>query len=200
MSIITWNCQGAFDKKFPSIFKSFVANYKADILLLLEPRISDAKADSVIKKLGFHNSHKVEASGFSRGIWILWSSNVTINILVNHVQFVHIEISWACLNLKFLFTAVYGSPQSQFWKFLWRDITQLADSFLAPRMLAGDFNTILHHNEHQGGYVRRAQGCGLFNAFIHLNGPLDLGSNGPKFTWRRGSLFMRLDRAICNPE
>ncbi|KAI9097692.1 hypothetical protein K1719_025463 [Acacia pycnantha] len=70
-------------------------------------QISGAKADSIIKKLGFHNSHKVEASGFSRGIWILWSSNVTINILVNHVQFVHMEISWACLKLKLLFTAVF---------------------------------------------------------------------------------------------
>ncbi|KAI9128927.1 hypothetical protein K1719_000410 [Acacia pycnantha] len=49
------------------------------------------EADSVIKKLGFQNSHRIEASGFSGGIWILWSSKVHVNILVNHFQFVYLE-------------------------------------------------------------------------------------------------------------
>ncbi|KAI9113491.1 hypothetical protein K1719_015418 [Acacia pycnantha] len=54
--------------------RSFVANYKPDIFVLLEPRIFGGNADKVIKKLGFHHSHRVEAAGFSGGIWILWSS------------------------------------------------------------------------------------------------------------------------------
>ena len=49
MSIITWNCQGASNKKFPSIFKSFAINYKAVIFVLVEPRISGSQADKVIK-------------------------------------------------------------------------------------------------------------------------------------------------------
>ncbi|KAI9115451.1 hypothetical protein K1719_013770 [Acacia pycnantha] len=48
MSIITWNCQGASDKKFPSIFKYFVASYKPDIFVIVEPKISGNKADKVV--------------------------------------------------------------------------------------------------------------------------------------------------------
>ncbi|KAI9096746.1 hypothetical protein K1719_025925 [Acacia pycnantha] len=199
MSIITWNCQGASDKKFPSIFKFFVANYKPVIFVLVEPRISGPRADKVIKKLGFLHSHRVEASGFSGGIWILWSSKVSLNILVNQVQFVHMEVCWNNLNSKFLFTTIYGSPQSQYRKFLWQDLDQIAANLSFPWLLAGDFNAIVNLDERQGGSSRRAHGCSLLNNFLHSNGLIDMGFNGPRFTWRRGSLLMRLDRAICNP-
>ncbi|KAI9124541.1 hypothetical protein K1719_004463 [Acacia pycnantha] len=119
------------------------------IFVILEPRISGSKADAVIKKLGFHNSHRVEASGFSGGIWILWSSFVQINILVNHVQFVHMEVSCNGHNSKVLFTAVYGSPQNQYRKFLWQDLDLLADNISSPWVLA-DFQ----------GIIRRIWGSG----------------------------------------
>ncbi|KAI9074704.1 hypothetical protein K1719_043358 [Acacia pycnantha] len=198
MSIITWNCQGASNKKFPSLFKSIVSMYKAEIFVLVEPRISGTNADNVIKKLGFLHSHRVEASGFSGGIWILWSSKVSINVLVNQVQFIHMEVSWPGNNLKFLFTAIYGSPQLQFRKFLWHDLDHLASNISSPWLLAGDFNAILHQDERRGGSVHRARGCSFFNKFLHSNGLVDLEFSGPRFTWRRGSLLMRLDRAVCN--
>ncbi|KAI9079071.1 hypothetical protein K1719_038979 [Acacia pycnantha] len=119
------------------------------IFVILEPRISGSKADAVIKKLGFHNSHRVESSGFSGGIWILWSSFVQINILVNHVQFVHMEVSCNGHNTEVLFTAIYGSPQNQYRKFLWQDLDHLADNISSPWVLA-DFQ----------GIVRRIWGYG----------------------------------------
>ncbi|KAA3487080.1 reverse transcriptase [Gossypium australe] len=42
---------------------------KPGIASLLEPRISGVKLDAVIAKLGFQYSHRVEAVGFSDGIW-----------------------------------------------------------------------------------------------------------------------------------
>ncbi|KAI9125777.1 hypothetical protein K1719_003195 [Acacia pycnantha] len=200
MSIITWNCQRAFDKKFPSIFKSLVFNYKPDIFVIVEPRISGPKADKVIKKLGFQFSHRIEATGFSGGIWILWSSNVSITFLANQVQFIHMEVSWVHHGSTFLFTAVYGSPHKKFRQFLWQDLQLIANNLSSPWLLAGDFNAILSPDERRGGATHRACGCVSFNNFIHNNGLVDLGSKGPKFTWRRGTLLMRLDRAICNTE
>ncbi|KAI9081966.1 hypothetical protein K1719_036228 [Acacia pycnantha] len=108
------------------------------------------------------------------------------------------EVSCASQNISFLFTAIYGSPQKQLRKILWNDLQLLADSISSPWMLAGDFNAILHCSERRGGSINRAQGCGSFKDFIHSSGLVDLGSQGPKFTWRRGSLLMRLDRALCN--
>ncbi|KAI9126645.1 hypothetical protein K1719_002241 [Acacia pycnantha] len=156
MSLITWNCQGAFDKKFPSIFKALVFNCKPDVFVIVEPRISGTKADRIIKKLGFQFSHRVEA------------------------------------------TAFFGCPQQQYRKFLWQDLDLLTDNISSPWLLAGDFNAILSSDERRGGATHRARGCNFFNEFIHSNGLMDMGSNGPKFTWPRGTLLMRLDRAICN--
>ncbi|KAI9099052.1 hypothetical protein K1719_024819 [Acacia pycnantha] len=161
---------GASAKKFPSIFRSYVANYKPDIFVLVEPKISGVRADNVIKKLRFIHSHRVEASEFSGGIWILWSSKVSLNILLNQVQFVHME----------------------------EDLDQIATNLSSPWLLAGDFNAITNQDERRGGASRRAHGCPLFNSFINSNGLIDMGFNGPRFTWRRGYLFMRLDRAICS--
>ncbi|KAI9093888.1 hypothetical protein K1719_026886 [Acacia pycnantha] len=110
------------------------------------------------------------------------------------------EVSWNSQYSKFLFTAVYGSPQAQYRKYLWQDVSLLNSNLSSPWLLAGDFNAILNHDERQGGSTHRADGCSLFNNFVNSNGLMDMGSQGPKFTWRRGSLFMRLDWAICNPQ
>ena len=69
--IFIWNCQGANGSKFVRTMRCFVDEYKAKILVLLEPRISGSKADRVIRMLGFDRSHRVEAKSFSEGIWIL---------------------------------------------------------------------------------------------------------------------------------
>ncbi|KAL4369698.1 hypothetical protein GQ457_05G025040 [Hibiscus cannabinus] len=40
--------------------------------------------------------------------------------------------------------------------------------------------------------------CHHFNDFLFDFGMVDMGFIGPKYTWRRGSLFQRLDRCLCN--
>ena len=49
-----------------------VQNYKPLLVVLLEPHISGYKADNFIKRSGFDKSYRVEAEGFSGGIWVLW--------------------------------------------------------------------------------------------------------------------------------
>ncbi|MBA0632400.1 hypothetical protein Godav_001147 [Gossypium davidsonii] len=56
--------------KFPRIFREYYMEYKPDIVSLLEPRVSGAKADSIIAKLGFQYSQCVEVIGFFKGIWL----------------------------------------------------------------------------------------------------------------------------------
>ncbi|TYH79478.1 hypothetical protein ES332_D03G067200v1 [Gossypium tomentosum] len=66
-------------------------------------------------------------------------------------------------------------------------------------MLIGDFNAFLSPDEKRGGRPA-IFGCKLFQDFIQLNALRDLGFKGPQFTWRRGSIFERLGRAIDNFE
>ncbi|KAL8151220.1 hypothetical protein V2J09_021028 [Rumex salicifolius] len=45
-------------------------------LALLEPQVSEARADEDCASLGFSNNARVETMGLSGGIWILWNSDV----------------------------------------------------------------------------------------------------------------------------
>ncbi|MBA0608818.1 hypothetical protein Godav_020999 [Gossypium davidsonii] len=46
----------------------------------------DSRVDDVIEKLGFQNSFKIEAIGFSWGIWLLWSDNIKVDAIDLHSQ------------------------------------------------------------------------------------------------------------------
>ena len=186
MSILTWNCQGAFDKRFPSIFNSFVENYRPDVFVVMEPRISGNKADQVIRRLRYSNSHRIEAQGFSGGIWILWSDRVRVKILHNHYQFIHTHIEFIDAPAAFLFSAIYGNPQASLRRLLWQDISLLAPADNSPWLLAGDFNATSCYGERSGSRSRLSHGCPAFKSFISQHGLIDLGFHGPKFTWRRG--------------
>ncbi|XP_050238477.2 uncharacterized protein LOC126687968 [Mercurialis annua] len=183
---------------FLRTFRSFRDCYNPSLVVLVEPRISGPKADKVIKRSGFDFSHRVEAQGFSGGIWILWKPEVHVSVLVNHRQFIHTNITYGACNEQFLFTAVYGSPQPFGRRSLWNDLSALGIATNVPWLLAGDFNAILNSNDRKGGSRLRCLGCPYFNNFMDSNALAQIDFVGPALTWRRGNLLQRLDRALCN--
>ncbi|XP_028801025.1 uncharacterized protein LOC114756265 [Neltuma alba] len=197
-SIFVWNCQGAASNSFHRMLKSLLQGYRPEIIVLVEPRISGIKANKVIKKLGYPHSHRVEASGFSGGIWLMRSTNVLVSVLNNHQQFIHTSISDSTGGSKALFTAVYASPNPSMRETLWADLINLERDDNATWLLAGDFNATIAHDERKGGSKLNQSGCKKFHHFSQRLGLLDLGYIGPRFTWQRGNLMVRLDRALCN--
>lgn len=65
LSILSWNCQGCANRKFPWIFQKYNREFKPDIVELLETRVSGGKANEIIANLDFQYSHRVKAVGFS---------------------------------------------------------------------------------------------------------------------------------------
>lgn len=99
MPIISWNYQGAGNNRFCIMFKELVKSHHPMICIILEPRISGTKADSVVNKLGFNKNFREEARGFAGGIWVLWDdSQVTLNILHASHKFVHFELCYKCVS------------------------------------------------------------------------------------------------------
>ncbi|KAJ4827481.1 hypothetical protein Tsubulata_006828 [Turnera subulata] len=167
------------------------------IVAIVEPRISGVKADHVIHRLPFSNSHRVEARGFAGGIWLLWEeSRVQISILFNHPQLIHTRVTYQ--NDSFLFTAIYGSPQECWRKYLWSNLEALAASINEPWVLGGDFNSVLSGVERRNNFGRQGVANKLFVNCLSNTNLLDLGFTGCKFTWKSGSKKARLDRFVCN--
>ncbi|KAL4281384.1 hypothetical protein GQ457_03G041560 [Hibiscus cannabinus] len=171
---------GALDPVVARSFKLLCRSKVPDVVAIFEPRISGGAADRFICRSGFTFSFRVEARDFSGGIWILWKDSVHIDILAVSNQFVHGH----CVPLNgepgFRITFIYASPEVGRRRSLWPQLQALEPEHGIPWILGGDLNVIGSSVERRGV---------LFG---------DMGFHGPQFTWRRGNLFQRLDRCLCN--
>ncbi|WCJ40290.1 DNAse I-like superfamily protein [Euphorbia peplus] len=194
-----WNCQGTVNARFLRTLKMFLQNHSPSVIVLVETKCSGRIADSVIKKIGFDFSHRVEAIGYSGGIWTLWNNLFSIKIVASSWQFVHMQVHSPFTD-TFFFTAVYGSPNPVRRINLWEGLKSMAPQTRGPWLLAGDFNATLCSEDKRGGSVRRPGGCPNFQEFMSSMSLHDFGFTGPRFTWKRGLLLERLDRVVGNSD
>ncbi|XVF35202.1 hypothetical protein REPUB_Repub18cG0125100 [Reevesia pubescens] len=68
--------RGAGSGKFRRYVKELIRVNKVDLLIIVEPRVSGNTADKVIRELQFDSFTKVDAVGFSGGLWILWKNSI----------------------------------------------------------------------------------------------------------------------------
>ncbi|KAK8637262.1 hypothetical protein V6N13_064686 [Hibiscus sabdariffa] len=97
----------------------------------IEPRISGDCADSIISSLGFLSSHRIEAAGFSGGLWLCWCDIVCVKVLQHHFQFMHCHVTCLDSEASSLVTLVYASPTMLRRKALWPHLRNLASPFRA---------------------------------------------------------------------
>ncbi|KAH9744652.1 hypothetical protein KPL70_003790 [Citrus sinensis] len=161
ISIMYWNVQGVASADFRCSFRTMVKNYNPSLVVLMEPRISGVKADDFIKKSGFDHSHRVEAVGFSGGIWLLWQSYIEVEVLLNHRQFIHFKISRNTVFMSWV-TAIYASPNPMLRRQLWKHMDSIAMTIQGPWLIGGDFNSILYASKKRGG------GGGCYTEFRSL--------------------------------
>lgn len=67
-SIMFWNVQGVVSRGFRRSFGTLIKAFSPEMVVLLEPQMSGAKADNFIKHSGFDRSHRVEVEGFLVGL------------------------------------------------------------------------------------------------------------------------------------
>ncbi|KAK8657943.1 hypothetical protein V6N13_036160 [Hibiscus sabdariffa] len=112
LKIFYWNVQGCSHPKFCSTARQYLRDTKPDLVVFVEQRISGIKADRIIASLGFPNSHRVKALGFSGGIWLAWFNSVKIKIELNHFQFIHCRITTVRDGSPTLVMVIYASPNA----------------------------------------------------------------------------------------
>jgi hypothetical protein len=97
-------------------------------------------------------------------------------------------------------TGVYGEPRWEDKYKTWDRIRELHSQHNIPWVLIGEFNEILFSHEKEGGNPRPLNFMQAFRDVLTDCNLDDLGFVGDPFTWRRGRIRERLDRAIANPE
>ncbi|XP_010666673.1 uncharacterized protein LOC104883809 [Beta vulgaris subsp. vulgaris] len=204
IKILVWNVQGAGNKV--PIIKELVRINKPSVVVLVETHLSGEQAQKICDKIGFQGQQRVEAQGFSGGIWLLWDTSfVSITSYGSHTQHLTVEIRKLGEDL-WLFSAVYASPDSTLRKELWRELEKIKDSYFGPWLLAGDFNETMTMNERNGSESSEmSRRCREFSNWVSNNELIDLGCSGPSHTWFRGNSSQtfksaRLDRGLVNED
>ena len=80
MKMIAWNCQGAGNEMFRAHAYELHRRHRLDILIIIEPRIVDVRAQGVIDTLPYTHSQRVDPIGFSGGIWLLWNEGPSFSV------------------------------------------------------------------------------------------------------------------------
>lgn len=199
-----WNCQGAASREFIRVLKNFVNTYRLDMISIFEPRISGGNADDACKKIGFANWVRVEANGFSGGIWVLWNETLHVEVKYTNPQFILMQVKEGHEE-PYWVSAVYVSPSKALRRKLWMELDATKCNIEAPWISIGDYNATINAEERSSGNDNHKAGCNDFQEWINRECMIDMGFRGQKFTWARGTeetMFKgaRLDRAVCNVE
>lgn len=107
------------------------------------------------------------------------------------------------LDVVWIMSAVYASPNAFFWEDLWTYLQQLGCCIPIPWMILGDFNHVLLVTEKQGGCPAGLRNMvSLRNVMLHCS-LVNLGYSGCPFTWSNmrvgaANIKERLDRGLGN--
>ena len=99
-------------------------------------------------------------------------------------------------------TGFYGELETIRRSEAWEKLQNLSSRRERPWLCCGDFNEITRQDEKLGGVSRPHNQMQLFREVIDECGLLDLGFEGPKYTWSRNfengsSIWERLDRCLA---
>lgn len=184
INIIAWNCRGAGARFFPRLIREIKEKYNLDVMILVESRVSGRRVDNIITKLGFQNSYRVEAEGFSGGIRLLWEGdNVKINIIRTSNQLIHNKVSFNKGEESFFLTCVYGNPIPSIRQELWNQLMSL--SYLVGDQkwsCIGDFNAYKGVEDKQGVAGPNVKSINDFKDCCTNCNLMDLNFCGPRFT------------------
>ncbi|KAK6142011.1 hypothetical protein DH2020_016192 [Rehmannia glutinosa] len=194
INFLTWNVRGIANPGSQRHLHALITRYKLPFVALLEPMTSP-DFSFYCRRFGFDHG----LFNCSNHIWIMYAAHLHFDILVDHAQLLHCRLTSALLSQPIYLTFVYAKCNRVARYDLWDNLREIAISMEGlPWLVSGDFNIFLHDHERVGGTSDRSDEMLDFAYMIADCELFDAGCEGPIFTWARGGLQERLDRALYN--
>ncbi|KAL5714380.1 hypothetical protein ACHQM5_016348 [Ranunculus cassubicifolius] len=118
MSILVWNCRGTGQPLTMESLKDVVSSSRPFLIFVSETKASLKAARNRILRLGQWESHIVPSVGASGGLWLLWDSNCSVNVLYSDQWIIHAEITDLNGNM-FIFSGIYGHSKYEIRSLQW---------------------------------------------------------------------------------
>ena len=188
---LVWNAQGVAKAHTRRHLKNLIRDHKILFAVVIEPQ---RVAPAVGRNL--HGLRFIGAN-VSGHIWILAHEDWTVEVVDDSRQFLHVKVTAAIFPFPIYISIVYGRHTRETRQELWE---KLGDISLAvegrPWLVGGDFNIFLTNEERQGSDTDRQGNMMEFADAIADCQLIDLGFDGPMFTWYGAGLWERLDRIL----
>ena len=120
---------------------------------------------------------------------MLWNGSPSFKVeIITHSEYsIHALVKVSFPSLFFLLTTVYASPNFNKRKYFWNYLQNLANVVSLPWVLLGDFNDMILDDEKMGGLPVNRNHISAFRNCMDKCGLIDLGFEGPYFTWTNKS-------------
>lgn len=177
--------------------------YQPALIFLMETKAPRERISKLQRSLRFHSSFCVESRGLSGGLCLLWTDQISVQILHEAQNYIHTALCFKQGGGAFDCSFVYGHPNYQLRRGLWSTLVSFQMNRDFPWCCMGDFNEMLIHTDKCGLRPINQNRAALFRDFINITGLMELDLKGCIFTWAsnpRNGVIVRekLDRALAN--
>ncbi|KAI8009911.1 hypothetical protein LOK49_LG06G00903 [Camellia lanceoleosa] len=141
------NCRGAGNSAFKRNMRELISTHKTEILILMETKVPFSSMGNFFNNMGFIAVIIVDPIGRAGDIWLLWD---TAHVSIRASNATN-QVSQATIHKEdyeeWILSAVYASPHPSQRDELWNNLKEIARSIEKPRLVTGDFNDYINHNE-----------------------------------------------------
>jgi hypothetical protein len=203
MNCLAWNCRGLGNPRTVQEIARLVHAQDPSVVFLIETWQDDGPLERLRCQLQFENKFVACSRNKGGGLCLFWKAAVKLRVQsfsASHIDAIVNENQPDAWRL----TGFYGAPKTHLREESWTLLRRLSSHFSLPWCCLGDFNELIRAEEKQGRIHRSENQMQRFRDAIDDCGFLDLGYQGPSFTWtnnRVGDMtWERLDRALATPE
>ncbi|XP_058739151.1 uncharacterized protein LOC131611041 [Vicia villosa] len=204
--IVSWNIRGLNKVGKIKEIKTRLLNLHPIISILVETRVKKCKANKIRESLGVPGCYVDNYQDHPNGrIWIVWDDS-KVNLRVCNSSSQHIHCGVYKLNGEFLFwlTGIYAHNQLELRRKLWKEIIKIHSTQTGPWCAIGDYNNVASAQDRIGGkLVGIHEYCDLIH-MMQITEMAEMDNVGEHFTWSNrhitGTIYSRIDRAICNSD
>jgi hypothetical protein len=151
-------------------------------------------------KLGFANMYVANSNGRGGMLLMFSSQHVRLSLKYLHTNYIDVLVMGDDPSKDWRLTGLYGESVWRHKHQAWSWLRDLHGQVNYPWLVIGDMNEILYNTEKEGGQPRPQRYMQAFRDCLADCSLQDLGYTKDIFTWHRGGVRERLDRAVGNAD
>ncbi|CAN6571052.1 unnamed protein product [Malus baccata var. baccata] len=180
-----------------------IRHNRPSMIFLSETKMKDHIINGVRRRMGLTNGFNVSPMGRAGSLCLWWEDSLEVNIIFSSKHVIDAQVKSGASQQWVRVTGIYGtayrSEKAEFWGWMKNHFTPSDMPWLCG---GGDFNEFMWDHEKSGGAPMLFNRPRYLEDFINHSNLMDLGFNGPPYTWRgmrNGDLVEeRLDRGLIN--